>query len=75
MGKGLFMLKLKKNDLVELEITGYTAEGNGVGRAGGELAVFVDVYKRQVRSCACGFPGAALIMTACWAAGCPPCAA
>lgn len=41
LGKGLLMLKLKKNDVIELEITGYTAEGNGVGRARGELAVFV----------------------------------
>lgn len=31
---------LKKNDLVEMEITGYTAEGNGVGRWQG-MAVFV----------------------------------
>ena len=31
---------IKKNDLVELEITGYTAEGSGVGRWQG-LAVFV----------------------------------
>lgn len=37
----MIMLKLKKNDIVDLEITGYTAEGNGVGRAGGEIAVFV----------------------------------
>ena len=51
MGKGLFMLKLKKNDLVELEITGYTAEGNGVGRAGGELAVFVPGAAQGDRLC------------------------
>ncbi len=33
-------MKLQKNDLVELTIEGMTAEGQGVGRAGG-LAVFV----------------------------------
>lgn len=31
---------IKKNDLVEIEITGYTAEGNGVGRWQG-MAIFV----------------------------------
>ena len=31
---------MKKNDLVEIEITGLTAEGSGVGRVEG-LAVFV----------------------------------
>ena len=33
-------MELKKNQTVKLEITGYTAEGNGVGRWGG-VAVFV----------------------------------
>lgn len=33
-------MELKKNDLIELEITGYTAEGSGVGRYN-DLAVFV----------------------------------
>lgn len=33
-------MELKKNDLIELEITGYTAEGSGVGRCNG-VAVFV----------------------------------
>ena len=44
---------IKKNDVVQLEITGMTAEGWGVGRCE-EIAVFVpvsythlDVYKRQ----------------------------
>ncbi len=31
---------MRKNDIETIEITGYTAEGNGVGRAGG-MAVFV----------------------------------
>lgn len=31
---------LKKNDIVKLEITGFTNEGNGIGRAGG-ITVFV----------------------------------
>ena len=31
---------IKKNDIVQLEITGMTAEGRGVGRCG-EIAVFV----------------------------------
>ncbi|HEX3039788.1 MAG TPA: 23S rRNA (uracil(1939)-C(5))-methyltransferase RlmD [Caproiciproducens sp.] len=33
-------MELKKNDIVELEITGYTAEGSGVGRWQ-DIAVFV----------------------------------
>lgn len=33
-------MSLKKNDLIELEITGMTSEGSGVGRANGQ-AVFV----------------------------------
>lgn len=33
-------MELKKNDIVDLEITGYTAEGSGVGRYK-EIAVFV----------------------------------
>ena len=33
-------MNLSKNQLVELEITGFTAEGSGVGRAE-EIAVFV----------------------------------
>lgn len=33
-------MELQKNQTVKLEITGYTAEGNGVGRCGG-IAVFV----------------------------------
>lgn len=32
--------KLKKNDIIDLEITGYTSEGSGVGHANG-MAVFV----------------------------------
>ena len=32
---------LKKNQLVEIEITGITAEGNGVGRVEDGMAVFV----------------------------------
>ena len=31
---------LKKNDTIELEITGFTSEGSGVGRAE-DMAVFV----------------------------------
>ena len=34
------MVMMRKNDMETIEITGYTAEGNGVGRAGG-MAVFV----------------------------------
>lgn len=34
-------MELKKNDLAELEITGYTAEGSGVGRLACGAAVFV----------------------------------
>lgn len=33
-------MNIKKNDIVELEITGLTAEGSGVGRAE-NIAVFV----------------------------------
>lgn len=33
-------MELKKNDIIDLEITGYTAEGNGVGRYR-DIAVFV----------------------------------
>lgn len=33
-------MELKKNQIIELNITGYTAEGSGVGRCGG-VAVFV----------------------------------
>ncbi|MVB10071.1 23S rRNA (uracil-C(5))-methyltransferase RlmCD [Caprobacter fermentans] len=33
-------MELKKNQMIELDITGYTAEGNGVGRYNG-IAVFV----------------------------------
>ena len=32
---------IKKNQLVEFEITGITAEGNGVGRTEDGMAVFV----------------------------------
>lgn len=32
---------MKKNDIVKLEITGITSEGNGVGRADNGIAVFV----------------------------------
>ena len=32
---------MKKNDIIKLEITGMTAEGNGVGRADNGMAVFV----------------------------------
>ena len=32
---------MKKNDIVRLEITGYTQEGNGVGRTEEGMAVFV----------------------------------
>lgn len=32
---------MKKNETITLEITGMTAEGNGVGRSGGGMAVFV----------------------------------
>ena len=42
---------LKKNDLVELTITGMTAEGSGVGRAEG-LAVFVSASAPGDRICA-----------------------
>ena len=33
-------MNMKKNDIVDLEITGYTADGSGVGRYNG-IAVFV----------------------------------
>ena len=32
---------LKKNDIIELDITSASAEGSGVGRTGDGLAVFV----------------------------------
>ena len=32
---------MKKNETITLEITGMTAEGNGVGRSGDGMAVFV----------------------------------
>lgn len=32
---------MKKNEIINLEITGMTAEGNGVGRSGDGMAVFV----------------------------------
>ncbi|MEZ3455548.1 MAG: 23S rRNA (uracil(1939)-C(5))-methyltransferase RlmD [Oscillospiraceae bacterium] len=35
------MPKMKKNETITLEITGMTAEGNGVGRSGDGMAVFV----------------------------------
>ncbi|NLJ31888.1 MAG: 23S rRNA (uracil(1939)-C(5))-methyltransferase RlmD [Clostridiales bacterium] len=41
-------MDLKKNDIIELNIDGYTAEGSGVGRYGG-LAVFVPLAARGDR--------------------------
>ena len=37
----------EKNDVVELEITGITSEGNGVGRVEG-MAIFVQIGRAHV---------------------------